>query len=225
LGGHPWGALIGNYDFDASSEELHMLDGVADLGRNLKAPFIAAAGPRFFGADSFAALPSAKTLASLFEEERCVGWRTFRQSPQARSVGLLLPRFLLRLPYGAETDPVDSFSFDEGVRAQDHDRYVWGNPAFAFGVILAREFNDSGWSLNPARLVGQLDNIPLHVYEDAGAIAEAKPCAEVLLSEEVVGVLEDEGFMPLVSYQGRDFITIRCAQSVAIPAAILAGRW
>jgi type VI secretion system protein ImpC len=127
-------------------------------------------------------------------------------------VGLLLPCFLLRLPYGSQTDPVGAFSFEEGVRGKDHDKYLWGNPAFAFAVILAREFIGSGRSLNPARLVGQLEGIPLHIYEDGG-VAEAKPCGEVLLSEEAVAALEDEGFMPLVSYRNRDFIVIHCAQS------------
>ena len=222
--GLPWGALIGNYDFSMSPEDVCLLDRFAQLAHHLRAPFIAGAGPRFFGVDSFASLPSAKTLARLFDEVQYDAWRTFQKSPQARSVGLLLPRFLLRLPYGAETDPVGSFSFEEGVRGEDHDKYVWANPAFAFAVILAREFSESGWSLNPVRLVGQLEGIPLHVYEDGG-ISQAKPCSEVLLSEEVVRSLEDEGFIPVVSYRDRDFIMVHCAQSVASPPAPLAGQW
>ena len=222
--GLPWGALIGNYDFSMSPEDVYILDRIAQLAHHLRAPFVAGAGPRFFGVDSFASLPSAKTLARLFDEVQYDAWRTFQRSPQARSVGLLLPRFLLRLPYGAQTDPVGSFSFEEGGRGEDHDKYVWGNPAFAFAVILAREFSESGWSLNPARLVGQLEGIPLHVYEDAG-VSEAKPCSEVLLSDESVAALEDEGFIPLVSYRDRDFIVVHCAQSVSNPPAVLAGQW
>ena len=139
-------------------------------------------------------------------------------------MGLLLPRFLLRVPYGAETDPIGSFSFEEGVRGNDHDKYMWGNPAFAFAVILAREFIDGGWLLNPARLVGQLDGIPLHIYEDGG-VAQAKPCAEALLSDEVLEALAQEGFMPLVCHRDRDFFVIPRAQSVATPPAVLAGNW
>ncbi len=218
------GALIGNYDFGISPQDVHMLDRIALLAHNLRAPFIAGASPRFFGVDSFADLPTGKTLAGLFEDEQYVPWRNFRKSPQARSVGLLLPRFLLRVPYGAETDPIDSFSFEEGVRGKDHDKYMWGNPAFAFAVILAREFTGSGWSLNPARLVGQLDGIPLHIYEDGG-VAQAKPCAEVLLSDEVIEALAHEGFMPLICHRDRDFFMIPRAQSLATPPAVLAGHW
>ncbi len=148
----------------------------------------------------------------------------FSEISSSESVGLLLPRFLLRVPYGAKTDPIASFFFEEGVVGKDHGKYVWGNPAFAFATILMREFSEDGWSLNPARAVGQLDGLPLHVYEDDGA-SEAKPCAEVLISEDVVGAIEEEGFMPLVSYRDRDFIVIHCAQSVASPPVPLAGRW
>ena len=223
-GGQPWSALIANYDFSMKLEDVDLLDRIAQIAHNLRAPFIAAAGPPFFGSDSFASLPSAKTLARLFEEEQYDAWRTFRKSPQARSVGLLLPRFLLRLPYGTQSDPISSFAFEEGVSGKDHDKYVWGNPAFAFAVILAREFAESGWLLNPARLAGRLEGMPLHIYEEGG-IAETRPCAEVLLSDEVISSLESEGFMPLVSYRDRDFVVVHCSQSIASPPAILAGRW
>jgi len=205
-------------------EDARLLDRIAQLAHKLRSPFIAGASSRFFGVDSFTSLPSARNLARLFEEEQYIAWRNFRKSPQARSVGLLLPRFLLRLPYGAKTDPVGSFSFEEGVRGQDHENYMWGNPAFAFAVILAREFIGSGWSLNPVRLVGQLEGIPLHIYEDGG-VAQAKPCAEALLSDEVIEALAHEGFMPLICHRDRDFFMIPRAQSLATPPAVLAGHW
>jgi type VI secretion system ImpC/EvpB family protein/type VI secretion system ImpB/VipA family protein len=219
-----WGAFIGNFNFTMTPEDARLLDRIAQLAHKLRSPFIAGASSRFFGVDSFTSLPSARNLARLFEEEQYIAWRNFRKSPQARSVGLLLPRFLLRLPYGAKTDPVGSFSFEEGVRGQDHEKYMWGNPAFAFAVILAREFIGSGWSLNPVRLVGQLEGIPLHIYEDGG-VAQAKPCAEALLSDEVIEALAHEGFMPLICHRDRDFFMIPRAQSVATPPAVLAGRW
>ncbi len=223
-GGKPWSALIANYDFGIGPEDVSVLDRIAQVAQNLKAPFIAAASPQFFRGDSFLDLPSAKSLAQLFEKDPYGGWRSFRTSPQAQSVGLLLPRFLLRLPYGAQSDRIGSFEFEEGVSGKNHDKYVWGNPAFAFAVLLAREFTESGWSLDPARLAGPLEGMPLHIYQE-GDTAETKPCCEVLLSDEIVGALEQEGFMVLVSYRDRDVIMIRCAQSVASPPAPLAGHW
>ena len=218
----PWGALIANYELSMSPGDVALLDRVAQMAQRLKAPFIAAASHGFFASDSFIDLPSAETLAKLFEPYDA--WENFRKSPQAQSVGLLLPHFLLRLPYGAQSDPIESFAFEEGVSGKDHDRYLWGNPAFAFAVILAKEFSARGWSLNTARLVGRLEGLPLHVFEESG-VTTTKSCAEVLLSDEVASALEREGFMVLVSYRDRDFVMIPRAQSVASPPAPLAGRW
>jgi len=69
-----------------------------------------------------------------------------------------------------------------------------------------------------------LEGIPLHIYEDGG-VAQAKPCAEALLSDEVIEALAHEGFMPLICHRDRDFFMIPRAQSVATPPAVLAGRW
>ncbi|MBI4523600.1 MAG: type VI secretion system contractile sheath large subunit [Deltaproteobacteria bacterium] len=220
--GSPWGAFIANYDFGINDVEL--LDRIARIAQRVGAPFVAAAHPLFLGAESFTEIPSAKTLVRLFEGEPYSAWRAFRKSPQARSAALLLPRFLLRLPYGAESDPVRSFAFEEGVSGRDHEKYLWGNAAFAFAVILAREFTERGWSLDPARLAGRLEGMLLHVYEEAG-IKQTKPCAEVLLPDGLTGALNSQGFMLLVSHRDRDFVMIPSARSVADPPALLAGHW
>jgi len=222
--GQSWGAFVGAYDFSIASDDVDLLDRIAQIARRVKAPFFTAAGPRFFNTSSFVQFPSERELSQSFRNVRYESWQKFQQSPQADSLGLFLPRFLLRLPYGADTEPINAFPFEESTTGKDHDKYVWGNPAFAFAVLVAREFSENGWSANLARRGGELADMPIHVYEDSGA-TEAKPCSEVLLPESVVETLEEQGFVPLLSYRGKDTIVIRRPRSVAIPPAPLAGRW
>ena len=56
-----------------------------------------------------------------------------------------MPRFLARLPYGAKTQPVDEFNFEEDVAGADHSKFAWANSAFAMGVNINRAFKSYGW--------------------------------------------------------------------------------
>ena len=82
--------------------------------------------PSSSASDSYLNLPKLKDLKSLFEGPQYTRWRSFRESEDARYVGLCMPRFLLRLPYGEKTVPVKSFNFTEDVVGQ-HEAYLWGN--------------------------------------------------------------------------------------------------
>lgn len=136
---------------------------------------------------------------------------------------MALPRFLLRLPYGKKTDPIESFDFEEMPEAPAHEDYLWGNPAFAWAVLLAQSFREYGWEMRPG-LHAQIDGLPLHVYEHDGE-SELKPCAEALLTEEAAAHVLDNGPMPLVSLKGRDAAQLVRFQSIAEPLRSLAGRW
>ena len=70
---------------------------------------------------------------------RCASRRT------ARYIGLAMPRFLARLPYGAKTNPVEEFDFEEDTGAADHSRYTWANSAYAMAANINRSFKLYGW--------------------------------------------------------------------------------
>ncbi|HEV2763108.1 MAG TPA: type VI secretion system contractile sheath large subunit, partial [Pyrinomonadaceae bacterium] len=152
-------------------------------------------------------------------------WRALRRLPESQHLGLALPRFLLRAPYGAETDPADTFDFEEmpGDDEPPHQTYLWGNPAFVLVYLLAESFNRDGWHLRPGD-VRVVADLPLHVYESGGE-RHTKPCAEVLLGERAAHILLEHGLTPLLSVRDRDELRLARFQSVTDPPTRLAGRW
>jgi type VI secretion system protein ImpC len=219
-GGQPWAALVGNYTFDATREDAELLARLGRLARRAGAPFIAAAHPRLAGCESLAATPDPRDWRQSARPDATATWAALRELPEAAYLGLALPRFLLRLPYGAETDPIDSFDFEEMPQI-DHESYLWGNPAFACALLLGQAFSAEGWGLRPG-IVQEIENLPLHVYETQDE-SEIKPCAEVTLTEQAVNSIIDKGLMPLLSYRGRDTIRLALFQSLA--GGPIAGRW
>ncbi|MFH1139983.1 MAG: type VI secretion system contractile sheath large subunit [Pseudomonadota bacterium] len=204
FGGQPFGAMVANYDFGPGPQDLKLLGYVASVGAMAHAPFIAAAGPEFFGVDSFAGLPGLKDLKGIFEGPQYAKWTSFRESEDARYVGLTLPKFLLRLPYGPETQPSKSFNFKEDVSVGDND-FCWGNTAFAFASRLADSFAKYRWSTNiiGPQGGGAVEDLPLYQYEAMGAIQTKIP-TQVLISERREYELAEEGFIALTMRKGSD---------------------
>ncbi len=147
FGGKPVAAILANYEFGPGPQDILLLQKAASVATMAHAPFFAAAGPRFFGLDTYLNLPNLKDIHALFEGPQYTKYSAFRDTEDARYVGLLLPRFLLRLPYGAGTVPVRSFNYEEDVVGK-HDAYLWGNATFAFGTRLAESFARYRWLLN-----------------------------------------------------------------------------
>ena len=147
FGGQPVGALIANYFFDPSSPDIKTLQYVASVATMSHAPFIAAAGPKFFGLESFTGLPDLKDLKDHFEGPQFAKWQSFREQEDARYVGLTVPRFLLRTPYDPEDNPVKTFVYKENV-ANSHEHYLWGNTAYTFASKLTDSFAKFRWCPN-----------------------------------------------------------------------------
>lgn len=224
LGGEPWAVLAGDYTFDATRDDAELLGRIAKVARATGAPFIAGASPRLVGCDSLAATPDPDDWqATVGDAESAQAWSSLRRLPEAAYLGLALPRFILRLPYGAQTEPTDDFDFEEMPAAPRHEDYLWGNPAFACAYLLAEAFSRSEWDMSPGD-VQQIENLPLHVYEEDGE-SLVKPCAETTMTERGVERLLDAGIMPLVSFRGLDEIRLARFQSLADPPTQLAGRW
>jgi type VI secretion system protein ImpC len=137
-------------------------------------------------------------------------------------IGLALPRLLVRLPYGAATDPVESFAFEELAGDRRHEHYLWGNPAYALAFLTAQAFSEEGWEMEVAsRLV--IEDLPSHVYRDEDGEAQQQACAEVWLSESVAEAILDRGVMPILSYRNRNAARLLRWQSVSMPPKALAG--
>ncbi len=217
FGGEPYGAIIGNYDFGPGPQDVALLSKIAAVATMAHAPFIAAAGPKFFGLDSFTGLPNLKDLKSIMEGPQYTKWQSFRESEDSRSVGLTCPRFLLRLPYGPDTKPVKAFNYEENVKGT-HESYLWGNTAFAFATRLTESFAKFRWCPNiiGPQSGGAVEDLPLHQYEAMGEI-ETKIPTEVQISERREYELSEEGFIGLTMRKGSDNACFFSANSCQKP--------
>ncbi len=217
FGGQPYGAMFANYEFGPGPQDVSLLQNCAAVGAMAHAPFIAAAGPQFFGGSDYLGIPNLKDLKSIFEGPQYTKWKSFRDSDDARNVGLVMPRFLLRLPYGQETVPAKSFQYEEDVVGQ-HERYLWGNASFALATRIADSFAKFRWCPNiiGPQAGGTVENLPLHQYEAMGE-TQTKIPTEIMISERREFELSEEGFIALTYRKDSDNACFFSANSAQKP--------
>ena len=220
-GAAPWALVVGNYQFAATREDVEMLGRIAQIAAHSGAPFVAAADPSVFGCPVPAETPDPDDWQEP-DEASTQMWQQLRGLPAATSLGLVAPRFLLRHPYGLDASPTERLEFVE-LPTPDHEKFLWGNPAFVAACLLAQAFSRNGWNLSED-LGHDVEDLPVHVYDDDGE-PRVKPCAEALLGDRAVEQILDFGIMPLQSFTDRGTVRLARLQSLAEPAAGLAGRW
>jgi len=207
FGGKPYGLMVSNYEFDYRSPEIQLLSEVSRVSAVAKCPFIAATSAKMFGKneESFTGLPRMAEMYEIFEQPQYTKWNSFRESDDSRYVGLAMPRFLLRKPYTVEDQDVKDFTFQEDVRTEHHDRYLWGNAAFALAGRMTESFANFGWynAIVGPNSGGTVPNLPLHQYEATGQFQTKIP-TETLISEDMDVDLCNFGFIPLVMRKGSD---------------------
>ena len=145
FGGEPFGCLVGDYYFDHSAPDVELLQGLEKISAAAHAPFISGASPEVMQMESWQELANPRDLSKIFQNTEYAPWRSLRESDDSRYVGLALPRFLSRLPYGAKTNPVDEFDFEEDTEGAEHNKYTWANAAYAMAVNINRSFKHYGW--------------------------------------------------------------------------------
>jgi hypothetical protein len=213
--GEPWAILVGNYAFDLSVQHAELLGRIAKIAGQSNAPFLAAVDPRVLE-KSFALSPEATAA-----------WQALRQLPEAGLLGLAAPRFLLRLPYGDNTQSIDKFSYEEMTVPPDRSHYLWGNPALACAALLAQAFHKDGWAFKPGVGV-PLENLPIHVYHVDGE--EEVTLAEAWLVRPQIEQIVKLGLMVFLCVRGKGAMQLLRFQSLAQPAkdqpaCELQGRW
>ena len=217
FGGQPYGLMVGNYEFSPGPQDIALLQNIAAVSTMSHAPFISAAGAKFFGLDSFEALPNLKDLESIFEGPQYAKWQSFRESEDARNIGLTVPHFLLRLPYGQDTVPAKTFDFSEDVSSGNND-FLWGNAAFTFASRMTESFAKYRWCANIIGPMGggAVEDLPLYQYESMGSI-ETKIPTEVMVSERREFELAEQGFIGLTMRKGSDNAAFFSGNSVQKP--------
>ncbi|MBE3024321.1 type VI secretion system contractile sheath large subunit [Janthinobacterium sp. BJB1] len=216
FGGAPFGALLGDFEFTRQPEDMYFLEQMSHVAAAAHAPFISAASPELFGLESYADLGKPRDLAKVFDTVEYAKWKSFRESEDARYVGLTLPRFLGRLPFNpADGATVDGFNFVEDVDGTDHQKYLWCNAAYAFGTKLTAAFDDYGWcaAIRGVEGGGLVEDLPTHTFKtDEGEVALKCP-TEIAITDRREKELSDLGFISLVHCKNTDYAAFFGAQS------------
>ena len=220
LGGQPYGAFVCDYAFDHSAPDLEVLKGLAKIGSAAHCPFISAAGPKLLGMDSWTELSKPRDLAKLFDATDYAAWRSFRSMNDSRYVALTMPRFLGRVTYGAKTEPVEEFDFEEETGG-DHDKHLWVNAAYAMGVRITEAFSTYGWTtrIRGVESGGTVEGLPTAMFPTDDGGVDMKCPTEIAISDRREAELSKAGFMALIHRKNTDQATFIGGQTVHSPAA------
>jgi type VI secretion system protein ImpC len=211
-GGHPFSCLIGDYYFSPNAPDMKLLEGLANVAAAAHAPFIGAAAPTLFDMESFTEMAAPRDLSKIFESADYVRWRSFRESEDSRYASLALPHVLMRLPYGATTEPVEGFDYEEDTAFQhtlgrDHSKYLWGNAAYALGQRITTAFSQHGWTaaIRGVEGGGKVEGLPAHVFTTDEGDRATKCPTEVAITDRREKELNDLGFISLVHCKNTDY--------------------
>ena len=218
-GGAPYGCVIGDYYFDHSAPDVEMLQGMAQIAAASHSPFIAASAPSLLNMESWQELMNPRDLTKIFQTPEYAPWRSLRESEDSRYVGLTMPRFLARLPYGAKTSPVEAFDFEEDVEGADHSKYVWANAAYAMGTNITRAFKLYGWCarIRGAESGGMIEGLPCHTFPTDDGGVDMKCPTEIGITDRREAELAKNGMMPLSHWKNTDYAVFVGAQSLQKP--------
>jgi type VI secretion system protein ImpC len=219
FGGQPFGCLVGDYYFDQTAPDIEMLGELSHVAAAAHAPFIAGASPTVMQMGSWQELANPRDLTKIFTTPEYASWRSLRESEDSRYLGLAMPRYLSRLPYGPKTSPVEEFDFVEDTGAADHNRYTWSNAAYAMAVNINRSFKVYGWCsrIRGIESGGAVEGLPTHTFPTDDGGVDMKCPTEIAISDRREAELAKNGFMPLVHRKNSDFAAFIGAQSLQKP--------
>jgi type VI secretion system protein ImpC len=220
FGGEPFGCLVGDYYFDHTPPDVELLGELAKVCAAAHTPFIGASSPGLMQMESWQELANPRDLTKIFTTPEYAAWRSLRESDDARYIGLAMPRFLARQPYGAKTNPVEAFDFEEDTAGADHTKYAWANSAYAMAVNINRSFKEYGWCsrIRGIESGGAVENLPTHTFPTDDGGVDMKCPTEIAISDRREAELAKNGFMPLVHKKNSDFAAFIGAQSLQKPA-------
>ncbi len=219
-GGMPYGALIGDFEFDHSAPDVEILSGMAQIAAAAHAPFVSAAGPSLMNMDSWQQLGDPRDLSKLFTTAEYASWRSLRESDDSKYLALTMPRFLSRLPYDSKSNPVDEFDFEEDTAGAAHERFVWSNSAYAMGTNITRAFKMFGWcsTIRGAESGGMVDGLPVHTFPTDDGGVDMKCPTEIAITDRREAELAKCGMMPLSHWKNTDYAVFVGAQTLNNPA-------
>lgn len=221
LGGEPFGMLMGDYEFDHRPDDVALLSDIAMIAAAAHAPFVAAAGPSLLQMESWAEIANPRDLGRIMTTNEYLPWRSLRDGADARYVGLCMPRFLARVPFGARTDPLDAFAFEEECDGPDASGLLWANACWAFAANVARAFAEYGWCCRIRGIDrgGVVEGLPVLRHPTADGNVDRRTVTEICISERREAELSGCGLIPLMHRKNSDVAAFISAQSIQKPHA------
>jgi type VI secretion system protein ImpC len=221
LGGQPYGAFVCDYAFDHTAPDIEVMKGLSKIGAAAHAPFIAAADSQLLGMETWQELSNPRDIAKQFDATDYMAWRSFRDSNDSRYMALTLPRFLGRPLYGANSEPVEEFAFEEDTESGAHDNYLWLNASYALGVRLTEAFKTYGWCtrIRGVESGGTVESLPTALFPTDDGSMDAKCPTEIAISDRREAELSKAGLMALVHRKNTDQATFIGAQTLHAPKA------
>jgi type VI secretion system protein ImpC len=219
FGGAPFSALLGNYEFGRGPEDIELLEKVSNVAAAAHAPFLTGTAPDMLNMDSFSTIDAPRDMAKIFDSAEYAKWKSFRQSEDSRYVGLCMPHILMRLPYGKNGASVDGFNYEEGVDGSEHNKYLWGNAAWALGARLTSAFANYGWcaAIRGVEGGGLVEGLPTHTFTTDEGDTTNKCPTESPITDRREKELADLGFIPLLHCKNTDYAAFFSVQSAQKP--------
>lgn len=219
LGGEPYGCIVGDYHFDHSAVDISLLRSLGKIAAAAHAPFIAGAAPTLLGMDSWTELTNPRDLSKIFETPDYAAWKSLRDSENSRYVALCMPRVLSRLPYGAKSEPVEEFAFEEDTDGHKGEKYGWMNAAYAMAANINRAYKEYGWTvrIRGVQSGGEVINLPVHTFPTDDGGVDLKCPTEIAISDRREAELSKSGLLPLIHRKNTDKAAFIGAQSVYRP--------
>ncbi|MEO0387068.1 MAG: type VI secretion system contractile sheath large subunit, partial [Pseudomonadota bacterium] len=220
FGGEPYGCLVGDYHFDHSPPDVELLGEMSKVAAAAHAPFITGTKPSLFAMESWGELANPRDLTKIFQTPEYASWRSLRESEDSKYIGMAMPRFLGRIPYGSKTDPVDAFAFEEDTTGDEHDKYCWVNAAYAMAVNVNRSFKEYGWCsrIRGVESGGAVEGLPTHTFPTDDGGVDMKCPTEIAIADRREAELAKAGMMPLIHRKNSDLAAFIGAQSLHDPA-------
>ncbi len=214
-GGEPYGALIGDYEFTNHPEDIDLMGKMSNVAAAAFCPFISAASPALFGFERFPELAKPRDLEKIFDTVEYTKWKSYRNdNPDSRFVVLTMPRVLSRLPYGANTKPVEEFGYEEveldakgRAKPVQHDHYTWMNASYVLGARLTDAFSKYGFctAIRGAEGGGKVEGLPAHIFTSDDGDPDLKCPTEIGITDRREAELSKLGFLPLCHYKNTDY--------------------
>jgi type VI secretion system protein ImpC len=220
-GGEPYGVLIGDYEFTNHPDDIDLLAKMSNVAAAAFCPFVSAASPELFGFDNWEELTKPRDLEKIFTAIEYIKWRSFRDSEDSRFVSLAMPRVLSRLPYGANTKPIEEFSYEEvdASKPVPHKDFTWMNAAYVMGTKMTAAFAETGFctAIRGKEGGGRVEGLPTFIFKSDDGDSDQKCPTEIGITDRREAELGKLGFLPLSHWKNTDYAAFIGGQTTQKP--------